>query len=151
MFSQIFTARRWLQNLLNPVAPVATIISPSMKNYHLSPDQTLLCVATIYWVSALFFSGSLNGIQGQAIRGNPADSQTLLCCHTMSSTDRLLCRKVFACVRVSSQSGVTLKVMHKQLLILTLLPDNFSLNIPQRWFFSPSKDKREESMISTTT
>lgn len=123
MFSQIFTPWKWQQNLHNPVAPVAPI-------KRLSPDQT------IHWVSALFLTGSLNSIQGQT-RGNPADSQTLLCCHTMSSTGRLLCRKVFLCLRVNSQSGVRLKVMHKQLLILTLHPDNFSLNIPQRWFFSP--------------
>lgn len=37
-----------------------------------------------------------------------------------------------ACVRLSSQSGVRLKVMHKQLMTLTLHPACFSFNIQPR-------------------
>lgn len=57
-----------------------------------------------------------------------------------------MCVNVYVCVCVISQSGVTLKVMHKQLFILTFRRSCFYLNV--RHTFFTSWDKRNRGVIS---
>lgn len=60
-----------------------------------------LCFPFLSESPLISFQASFNGIQGQASRGNPADSHTLLCSHTMSSKERLLMlESVHVCVCV---------------------------------------------------
>ena len=61
-------------------------------NYPFQPDHLLIMLSFMAqpWSESSSLFSSLNAIQGQASRGNPADSHTL-CSHTMSSTERPLC------------------------------------------------------------